>query len=185
MQCGAAQQDGLVDGIFAATPVATPQGWRAAAALCPGDLVLSVGSGPVAVCAVSTAILPHLTLQLPQGALGNRSPIELPPAQLVLLETDQALQMCGTDLILLPALAFDGWRGIALQNLSTPNPLLQLVLARPEVIYAGPGLLLACPGAEDALPPLPSLSLATARQLVACLIAYDLGRSLRAAQAAF
>lgn len=176
--------EALVAGIFPATRIATPQGWRAAAFLRPGQVVLTVGAGPLALTAIEPRSAPLWVLDLPEGALGNRAPLRLPPGQALLLETELAEPLTGAPFALIPAQALEGWRQIeCLPNAAAP---LGLRLESDELIYGGPGLILGLPGPGGAhrpdLPGIPLLSLPEARALVARLVAEDLGQVL--AQAA-
>jgi hypothetical protein len=177
--------EALVGGIFPATWVATPEGWCAAARLRPGQVVLTVGAGPLPLVAIEPQPPPLWVQVLPIGAVGNRGPLRLPPGQLLLVETEAALPITGEPCALIPAEALEGWRGIE----AAPNAIapLGLRLELPDLIYAGPGLILGVPGhpgrwsLSDRGTPL--LPLAEARALVARLVAEDLGRAL--CQAAF
>ena len=179
--------EALVCGIFPETRVATPKGWRAAAFLCPGQSVLTVGAGALRLIAIEAQPPPLWVQVLPPGACGNRGPVRLPPGQPVLVETEVALPLTGEPFALIPAEALEGWRDVQ----SAPNvavPVL-LRLEAAELIYAGPGLILGMPGPFSNERPVttdhpftPQLPLAEARPLVARLLAEDLGFDL--AQAA-
>lgn len=180
--------DDLVSGIFPTTRIATPQGWRAAAFLRPGQAVLTVGAGPLLLAAIEPQPAPLWVLDLPEGALGNRSALRLPPGQTLLVETELAEPLTGAPFALIPAQALEGWRQIECQpNAATP---LGLRLEADDLVYAGPGLVLGLPGAgtgaggstRPEVPGIPLLSLPEARALVARLVAEDLGAVL--AQAA-
>lgn len=180
--------DDLVSGVFPATQIATPQGWRAAALLRPGQAVLTVGAGPLALMAVEPRPAPLWVLDLPEGALGNRAALRLPPGQALLVETELAEPLTGAPFALIPAQALEGWRQIACQpNAAAP---LGLRLEADDLVYAGPGLVLGLPGAgagaggamRPEVPGMPLLPLPEARALVVRLVAEDLGAVL--AQAA-
>lgn len=169
--------EALVRGIFPETRVATPKGWRAAAFLRPGQSVLTVGAGALRLIAIETQPPPLWVQVLPAGACGNRGPTRLPPGQPVLVETDVALSLTGEPFALIPAEALEGWREVS----SAPNvaaPVL-LRLEEADLIYAGPGLILAMPGPEGrGRMVTPLLPLAEARPLVARLLAEDVGSAL-------
>lgn len=152
------------------TLLATPQAWVPAAALAVGDHLLTVGAGALPILAIHPGRTPQLA-SLPAGALGNRSALNLPADQRIALQTDLA----DDPITLMPLRALQRWRGITLHRRSAAT--LSFHLARPEVIYAGPGLLLACAG-NSGTPPLSSLSPAAARQIIACLIGIEAGRGL-------
>lgn len=164
----------LVAGVFPATRIATPQGWRAAAFLRPGHAVLTVGAGALPLVAVEPQPPPLWVQTLQAGACGNRAALRLPPGQAILLETDAAIPLAGEPFALIPAQALEGWRGIdAAPNAAAP---VLLRLARPELIYAGPGLILSMPGPGTIAAA--TLPLHQARSLVARLVAEDLGAEL-------
>lgn len=169
----------LCVGLFPDTPVATPEGWRPASSLGPGQQVLTLGAGALSLAAIATQPPPLWVQVLPQGACGNRLALALPPGQPVLVEADAALPLTGDALALLPVQALEGWRGIA----PAPNrvPPLVLQLDQPDLIYAGPGLILGLPGRRPGQRRpgnVRILSLAEARALVARLVAEDLAAAL-------
>ncbi|MDT8856591.1 Hint domain-containing protein [Paracoccaceae bacterium Fryx2] len=175
-------------GIVAGTPVATPQGWCAVERLAPGDSVLTFEAGPQPLGRVARAAAARL-LRVPQGALDNRAALVLTAGQGVLIESDSAEALYGDPFALIPALALDGFRGIA----PAPRRMARAVILGfdlPQIVYASRAVLLACPGAcagtgLDALrqraarAETPLLPLDQARALVACLIAEDVGAALR------
>jgi hypothetical protein len=134
-----------------------------------------LGSGPLPITGIERVTAPDWVL-LPAAAIGNRTEMALPSYQCVLIDSD----LSHDPLVLLPLRALAEWRGIT--RIGARTSAIRLRLPRPEVIYAGPGLLLSCAGSDGHLP-LPDLSGPSARQLVACLIGYETGRAL-AAQAA-
>ncbi|MFN3293310.1 MAG: Hint domain-containing protein [Gemmobacter sp.] len=192
----------VTEGLLHGTPVATPGGWRPVEGLAPGDLLLTFDGGPRAVVALQSAVVEagprhwpaaRWPLQVPAGAMGNRWPLRLLPDQAVLLECDLADELFGDPFALIPAAALAGWRGMAPVPPRAVEAVVTPVLDCDEAIYAGGGALVWCPGEAApgwsglALVPPPrgegrvgyaALSLASARQLVACLIAEDLGAAL-------
>lgn len=195
---GAFVTEGLLDG----TPIATPTGWRAVECLGAGDHVLTFDGGPQPIVAVQIALVQagpnwpraHWPLAVPDGALGNRGLVRLLPGQPVLLESDLAEEMFGDPFALIPAAALDGWRGIAASPPMPQEGVRLLVLPMDEVIYAAGQTLLYCPADSSSglpgfdLPPrgvgragYVPLSLASAREFVACLIAEEIGAALRGA----
>lgn len=199
------------DGILRGTPVATAEGWRPVETVSPGDLLLTFDDGlrPVAEV-MHTATRPdpadwppvHWPLALPQGVLGNSTPLRLLPDQLLLLESDRAEEMFGDPFALLPARALEGWRGIAGERPVAGDAAVILLFAAEQVIYAQSSLLLHCPGQADgdltaaadllraAEARYAPLSLTAARQLAVALMAEDVGAALSQAaredgQAAF
>ena len=197
----------VTEGLLEGTQIATPEGWRAVERLSPGDRLLTFDGGPQSVIAVQSAQVEaghtawpqaHWPLEVPDGALGNRGVLRLLPCQPVLLESDLAEDMFGDPFALVPAAALEGWRGIARAAPRPQETAHILILPTDAVIYAAGHALVYCPAdssaglpgfGEDRAGYVP-LSLATAREFVACLIAEDIGAALRGAapdgsQAAF
>lgn len=191
----------VTEGLLAGTPLATPDGWRLVEQIGPGDLVLTFDGGPRRVQAVQSALVEaglggwtpvHWPLVVPARVLGNRDRFRLLPDQAVLLDCDLAEDMFGDPFALIPAAALQGWRGIAPEPPGVREQVLTPVMAEDEVVYAAGGALIWCPGDQPAGLPMglhprgdragyAPLSLASARELVACLIAQDVGAALSGA----
>lgn len=183
------------EGLLAGTLVATPGGWVGVETLGAGDLVLVFDGAPRPILAMQSAQVmigregwpqPHWPLLVPDGALGNTGDLRLLPWQSLLLDSDLSETMFGDAFALVPALALEGWRGIAA---AAPGPLETVwlpVLEQEALIHVAGGVLLFCPAEPQDAPvgigPAPGdpagdylpLSLADARALVAGLIAQDL-----------
>ncbi|WP_435257684.1 Hint domain-containing protein [Thioclava sp. FR2] len=178
----------VAEGLFAMTPVATPEGWVPAGELGPGDAVLTFDNGVQTVSTVYSAPFQDAPaelwpLRVPAWALDNRDEIVLLPQQKILLESDLAEQMYGDPFALIPAEALEFWRGIARFKPSVGQEIVQLCFEAPQVLYASRGVLLSCAGQnwarEDwADPGFSSYSGAQARHLVACHMAEEVGASL-------
>ncbi len=167
-------------GIAGDVVVATPLGWRAVADLHLGDVLRNLNGAPTALCAAQ----PTTTigwLRFPIRALGNRRPFVVGQGQGVLLQSEYIRALTGEAAVAVPAIALLGWRGI--HSCAAPRHAVSLRLVRPSLIMVGAGAFLACQGMDDigwaGLPPVPSLSLPSAQQLLACLIAQDAGIALR------
>lgn len=177
-------------GMGAPTPIATPAGWRVAAELRPGDLVLCLDGPPQAVSlchhATLTADLPvsYWPLLVPAGALDNRTELRLLPEQTLLIEHDLADDLFGDPFALLPVLALDGWRGIIPCHPEGREAVVSLAFAAPQIIHAGRGVMLGCPGRPAALRARtqPVLTMDQARHLIGCIRASEIGQALRAAR---
>jgi len=170
-------------GLPAHLPVATPEGWCPAGRLAPGRRVFCLDAAPQPVIAAAMVHRPAGWLvRLPRAALGNPAALLLPPGQPVALDLDAAADRYGDPVALVPAVALVGWRGVTRQRVPQVR-LVTLTFARSQVIYAGPGLLLGCPGAARPLrpegPPAPPLSTDEARHLMACVMAGEVGAALR------
>ena len=180
----------LARGLYASTPVLTATGWVDMADLKAGDLVVTRDQGLSPVVAIRPELRAALWgVLFPEGALGNQVEVMLPPGQPVLVETPYALPFTGEALALLPAASLEGWRGIAPHVPGYPETILQLRLARPGLVQAGPGLVVGVEGIDVAevdllkmlfsAPERPVLPLAAARQLVAAMMAEETGQGLR------
>jgi hypothetical protein len=180
----------LVEGIVAGTPIATVAGWRPVETLRAGDRVLTTGDGAQPLAAVRRSRLGALPappalwpLCAPAGVIGTAGPVLLLPDQRLLIRAGGLAAGFDEPEVLVPAAAFEGWRGIVRHCASPGLAVLTLEFAAPQVVRAGATLRLACPGrvSQNAIPGAgpPSLSLGQARHLVACLMAQDLGRLLR------
>ena len=167
-------------GIGGDVSVATPMGWRAVADLRLGDVVRNLDGSPTALCAFEPATAQNW-LRFPISALGNRRPCVVGQGQGVLLTSDYIRVLTGEAAVAVPAIALQGWRGIHI--CTPPKQGVNLRLMRPSLIMVGAGAFLTCQGIQDigwaGLPPVPSLSLPSAQQLLACLIAQDAGVALR------
>ena len=169
-------------GMCGHTMLATPFGMRPAKALCIGDYLRTVSGGPVAVVSIRPA-LDHGWMRIPPLALCNRHAVLVGQGQSLLIESSFLRKAVGSAAVVVPAAALRHSRGIAPSI--APAQALRLTVSRPALILGSTGVVLAANGpannalVHDDLPPVPSLSLASARQVIACLIAYEAGAMLR------
>lgn len=190
----------VTEGLLPGTRLAVPGGWSPVEHLSPGDRLLTFDGPPVVVAGIQRAEAhggqdwpaDRWPLRIPPGVLDNADPLRLLPDQPVLLESDLAEHLFGDPFALLPSAALAGWRGIVPVSPGQTEQVFTPILQTDEVIYAAGGALLWCPG--DAAAGLPGfalrpdrgdgragyvpLSLASARELVAQLIAEDMGAAL-------
>jgi hypothetical protein len=182
----------IAEGIMSDTAIATPQGWRQAASLMPGDEVLTFDNGvrPVAASAIH-ALSPdgggHWPMCVPPWALDNRDEVLLLPEQKVLIEADVAEELFGEAFVLVPAQALQGWRGIDRARPPQGKAAVVLRFDEPQIVYASRGVLLSCPGEGLASPDWrdpghQSCTLSQARHLIACIMAEEAGAALRKAR---
>ncbi len=176
--------DEFIEGFPACMQIATPDGWLPAGEVRTGDAVWCLDAPPQPVVAIRSQMQRRSGgVLLPQGALGNPRQLILPPDQPVALDLDQAALFYGDPVVLLPARALLGWRGIRRCSQSA-QVLVRLRFARQQVIYAGPGLLLGCSGVVtqglrlDGPPAVP-LTAQQAKHLMTCVMAEEVGASLR------
>lgn len=175
----------VAEGLYALTPVATPQGWVPAGALVAGAEVITFDGGPMRVATVSTHRLDSRAprggwpLQVPANVLGNTEAAVLLPEQGVMVDSDLAEDLFGEPFVTVPASALEGWRGIV-----RVPPLAQYVVNlafdTPALIYAGGDMIVVCPGLPmlslahgDICTSVPPLGPTAARHLVACMMAEE------------
>lgn len=190
----AGQRTALATGLYASTVVQTAFGWLGLATLGPGDLVMTKDDGLVPIVSIHAEYRKALwSVRLPAGVVGNPDCLMLPPGQPILIKTAYAMPFSGDDLALIPATALEGWRGIAPHVPARNEPILQLRLGRPGILFVGPGLMVGCEGSDDAVfdlkrllgtPSRPVTPLAAARQMVAHLVADEAGSGFRDLHAA-
>lgn len=190
----AGQRTALATGLYASTVVQTAFGWLGLATLGPGDLVLTKDDGLVPIVSIRVESRRALwSVRLPAGAVGNPDCLMVPPGQPILIKTVYAVPFSGDDLALIAATALEGWRGIAPHVPARCEPILQLMLDRPGILFAGPGLMVGCEGRDAAAfdlksllgtPRRPVTPLAAARQIVAHLVADEAASGFRDLQAA-
>ena len=191
---GTARRVTLAKGLYASTKVQTAFGWQCVGDLRPGDLVMTRDDGLTPLHAIHPEFRPALwSVRLPVDAVGNLVDMILPPGQPVLICTAYANPFSGDDLALVPATALEGWHGIAPHVPASTEAVLQLHLPRPGILFAGPGLLVGCDGADPAsltlksllhTPCRPVLPLAAARQMMATLVAEEAALCFRTLYAA-
>ena len=172
----------LVDGLAASMHLATPDGWIEAGDLEPGDPVLTFDQGAMPVAAVFRSAqavqVPRVfwPVYLPPGVMDNDHPVELLPAQMVMLESDLAEDYFGEPFVMVPALSLLGWNGIT-RRAPREVETVHLQFDNPQVVFAGRCLLLGCGGVGAQAAnlfrgsELLTLGLTEARRLVAGLIA--------------
>lgn len=178
---------GQAEGIVAGTRIATSMGWRPVEAIAAGDMVMTFDHGLRPVMAVHRAQLfagrnacPRhmMPLAVPEGALGNASPMLLLPEQNVLVESDLAEAVFGDPFALIPAAALEGYRGI---GRITPHQRVEIVVlqfAEDEVIYANGTGMMHCSSIHgssitamlDEASPYSALPMDMARAIVAQMI---------------
>lgn len=179
----------IADGLFAATPIATPEGWVSAGDLAAGDLVLTFDHGPQPIEAVYSAPFADAPnslwpLRVPALALDNRDELILLPEQRLLIENDLAEDLFCDPFALIPAQALEHWRGIARFRPTEQARVIQFRFAEPQILYASRGVLLSCAGEGDwarddwADPGYSTCTLSQAKQLIACIMAQEAGAAL-------
>ncbi|OYU18658.1 MAG: hypothetical protein CFE34_09390 [Rhodobacteraceae bacterium PARR1] len=175
----------VAEGLYALTPVATPQGWVRAGSLVAGAEVMTFDGGPTRIASVSTHRLdpraPRAAwpLQVPMEVLGNTEPAVLLPEQGVMLDSDLAEDMYGEPFVTVPAAALEGWRGI-IRVPPLAQTVVKLAFDTPALIYAGGDMIVVCPGLPmlslahgDLGTSVPPLGPAAARHLVGCMMAAE------------
>ncbi len=181
----------VAEGLYALTPVATPQGWVRAGSLVPGAEVITFDGGPTRIASVSTHRLdpraPRTAwpLQVPMDVLGNCEPAVLLPEQGVMVDSDLAEDLFGEPFVTVPVSALEGWRGI-IRVPPLAQYVVKLAFETPALIYAGGDMIVVCPGLPmmslahgDVSTSVPPLGPTAARHLVACMKAAEAQETAR------
>lgn len=139
-------------GLVAGTLVETAAGWRPVELLRVGDHVQTLDGGLRQVKHVGRSyygadqggyVLDHV-LHVPGGAIGNCDAMVLMPEQMLMIESRIADDLLGTPLVLLPALALSGYRGIRRVRAEGLIEAVTLGFESEEIVYANTGVLLHC-----------------------------------------
>lgn len=160
---GAAPHDlsGVAQGLIAGTLVATELGWQPVEDLRAGDRVVTFDNGMRPLKAVKIATLytaaeaaPRQVwpLQIPRGALGNRTEMQVLPGQTLLIESDVAEDLFGDAFLMVKAGVLDGYKGIECSPPSTEVTVVSLEFDGDEVVYANGTLLVHCAAAGQGAP---------------------------------
>ena len=144
----------IAQGLIAGTQVATELGWQPVEDLQTGDRVVTFDNGmrPVKSVKVATlytaaesAPLQVWPLQIPAGALGNRTAMQVLPAQSLLIESDVAEDLFGDAFLMVQAGVLDGYKGVTRSAPLSEVTVVTLEFAGDEVVYANGTLLVQCP----------------------------------------
>ena len=133
----------------AGTMIDTAKGWTPVEALAAGDLIQTFDGGLVPLTATTRQdATPSTRWHVPAGAIGNCSNFELTAGQFVGFRGRMAHRLFGLPLVLAPASALGGFRGIT--RIAEPRDRRQITLAfaSEEIAMAQTGALLHVPG-ED------------------------------------
>lgn len=163
MVAGASRQrngaDALCEGLIADTLVATETGWRPVQELQPGDRIVTFDNGMRPLKAAHVATLHTAAeraprqvwpMQVPAGALGNRTAMQLMPGQSVLIESDAAEMLYGDPFSMVPASVLDGHNGITRTAPQVETVVVTLEFDEDEVVYANGMLLVHCAVSQPA-----------------------------------
>ena len=141
------------EGLIAGTLVATELGWQPVEDLQPGDRVVTFDSGMRPLKAVNKSVLHSAAeaaprqvwpMQVPAGALGNRTAMALLPGQPVLIESDAAEALYGDAFPMVPAGVLEGHNGITRTPPAKECVIVALEFDEDEVVYANGMLLVHC-----------------------------------------
>jgi hypothetical protein len=140
-------------GLLASTLVETQRGWLAADALRLGDLIQTLDGGLAPVVGLDRQwIAPDPDLHLvhvPGGTISNDADLTLLSGQHVLIDTLGDALLPDAALVLIPATALIGWRGVRRVTLAAGMAVITPLFAAEEIIYANTGALLRCPGIAE------------------------------------
>ncbi|MFD0858894.1 Hint domain-containing protein [Roseovarius aquimarinus] len=147
-------------GLAGAVRVATPDGWRPVGEIEPGDDILTFDAGLQRVETVfSEPVWPGTgpcppalwPVEVAPGVLGNRDLIHLAPDQLFLIESDEAEARTGDPFALLSAESLADLPGIHRAPPAPEAVMVSLGFAVEQIVFAGGGAMLHCPGAAPDL----------------------------------
>lgn len=154
--------DAPATGLVAGTRIATASGWRDAAKLGVGDMVLTFDNGLQPITDIQRNTLwsgrgacpPSLwPLAIPQGALDNAMPMRILPGQAVMLESDIAERVLGDPFVLFQARNLIGLRDIWQVQPDRGLEVVSLAFGTDQIVIAAQGAHLLCPaGQADAEP---------------------------------
>jgi len=145
-------------GVFAATRIATNDGWKATNDINVGDLVLTYDAGMLPVCGVNVHSLdPALTgvnpcdwpLFIPAGALGNLADFIVMPGQAALVESSLAADLLGQATVFIRAADLDSVAGVFRVSPTEEVDVAVLQFVQPQVIFGAGGALFGCAGLGD------------------------------------
>lgn len=136
-------------GLVAGTRLEAASGWRPVESLMRGDAVYTLDGGLRQIIDIKREdMTPMRQLHVPGGALDNCAEMTLLPGQHLLIEADIAEEAFGSPLVLLPAAALAGYRGIAWQEGQERVEIVTLGFDEDEVVYGNTGALLHCPSTK-------------------------------------
>lgn len=141
-------------GLMAGTMVETESGWRRVELLTAGDRVQTLDGGLRGLRNVQHTPLDQPlgqgvnVVHVPAGTLDNCSDIDLLAEQRVLLDLPEAEERFDTPLVLVPAGALDGWRGISCRESMALSTAVSLLFDDEEIVFANTGVMLHCPTPE-------------------------------------
>ncbi|WP_300519407.1 Hint domain-containing protein [Aliiroseovarius sp.] len=133
-------------GLVAGTRLEAADGWRPVERLMRGDAVYTLDGGLRQIIDIKREdLIPPRRIMVPGGALDNCAGMALLPGQHVLIEAGIAEDAFGSPLVLLPAAALAGYRGIHWQEGQDRVEIVTLGFEEDEVVYGNTGALLHCP----------------------------------------
>lgn len=139
-------------GLVAGTLVETDAGWRAVELLRVGDNVQTFDGGLRQVRRVERAYYGEThggyaldgVLYVPGGTIGNCDEMVLMPHQQVMVMSRVTEEFLGVPMVLLPASALDGYRGISRMAVDGLVEAITLGFDDEEIVYANSGVMLQC-----------------------------------------
>ncbi|KPA21845.1 hypothetical protein shim_17300 [Shimia sp. SK013] len=140
-------------GLFADTPIATPDGWIAAGELERGDEVLTFDAGFQPLSAVvredrirsGTRWPENLRpVRVPAGALENREDVMMLPHQGILLEIEDVADPFGDPYAVIPAAALEILPGVERVSPLSMQDIVLPVFSEDHMVFAAGGMLTFC-----------------------------------------
>ncbi|WP_052245267.1 Hint domain-containing protein [Halocynthiibacter namhaensis] len=139
-------------GMTAGTLLETPHGWYPVEQLNVGDRIATLDGDMARVIAtrhdfaepVSMGTPSDGFIHVPGGALENCSDLLLPVEQLVQIESPEAEKLLGEPSVLVPAQAFEGYRGISRQFPKQRVEVINIQFEDEEIVFANSGVRIYC-----------------------------------------
>ncbi|WP_165929155.1 Hint domain-containing protein [Shimia isoporae] len=140
-------------GLFAETPVATPNGWVAVGDLERGDEVLTFDAGFQPLSAMvredrirSGSRWPEALrpVMVPAGALENREEVLMLPHQGILLEIEDVADRFGDPYAVIPAASLDIIPGVERVSPQAAADIVLPVFADDQMVFSAGGMLTFC-----------------------------------------
>jgi hypothetical protein len=140
--------DGAEGSLAQTAEIATARGWSRAGVLRPKDEVITYHRGLRPVASVTTHEGGEI-IRVPAGPLGNSLPFEISATDLVAFEADVCDIMHDCAVVLLPAEALVGFRGITKAEARADSRVV-LTFDQPELVFQRTGALLYCGNPSEA-----------------------------------
>ena len=143
-----------VGGLAAGTLLDTERGWTPVEDLRSGAKVYTLDGGLRPIRSITRRLLDpgsdgaNTLVSIPGGALGNCATVDVLAWQEIMIESAFAERLLETPIVMLPAFAMQGYRGIAQKSVTQPLEAFDVGFEDEEVVFANSGLRVWCAGAS-------------------------------------